>query len=345
MELTKQDSKEAKGIAIIGMVMLHLFCRLNNFPYTPLIWLGNTPLVYYFGLFGDICVPTYCFLSGYAQHLLFQTEGKAYYKKRFLRILKFLVNFWIVCCVFALLGLFFDNSGTIPTSFSVFLGNFFLYGLSYNGAWWFVVTYIILVLVAPYAIRAVNNLNSIWVLLISGTVYFIAYFFRFNHALSFDHAAVTWLWTQLVLLGTSFLPFVLGALFRKHQIVSKIREIDIPPLLKNFLCVSVLLSAFIFHCFVPSLIVAPITATASLVCYWTCYKPKAVRSVLQFFGSHSTNIWLTHMFFYLVLFKDLVFAAKYPLAVLSFMLILCILTSYLVEIPNKYLLKLIDKQK
>ncbi len=325
------------------MVILHLFCRLNNFPYTPLIWVGNTPLIYYFGLFGDVCVPTYCFLSGYAQHLLCQAEGEAYYKKRYRRILKFLINFWIVLCLFALLGLFFDSSGTIPNSFSVFVSNFFLCGLSYNGAWWFVITYIVLVLVAPYAIRAVNRLNSILVLLISGSIYFIAYIFRFNHTLSFDYAAVNWLWTQLILLGTSFLPFVLGAVFRKHQIISRIRAFKISNVLKNTLCIAALLSAFIFHCFVPSLIVAPITATASLVCYWTCSKPKAVRSVLQFFGDHSTNIWLTHMFFYMVLFKDLVFIAEYPFPVLLFMLVLCVSASYVVEILNKPLSKLIGK--
>ena len=33
MPLSKQDTLNAKGIAIIGMVMLHLFCRLGNLPY------------------------------------------------------------------------------------------------------------------------------------------------------------------------------------------------------------------------------------------------------------------------------------------------------------------------
>ena len=37
----------AKGLAIIGMIMLHLFCRLGSLPYKPLIWIGSVPLVYY----------------------------------------------------------------------------------------------------------------------------------------------------------------------------------------------------------------------------------------------------------------------------------------------------------
>ena len=31
--LTKKDAKMAQGLAIIGMVALHLFCRIDNLPY------------------------------------------------------------------------------------------------------------------------------------------------------------------------------------------------------------------------------------------------------------------------------------------------------------------------
>ena len=53
MEFTKEESQQIKGIAIIGMVMLHLFCRRVDLPYTPLIWIGSTPLIYYLCLLGD----------------------------------------------------------------------------------------------------------------------------------------------------------------------------------------------------------------------------------------------------------------------------------------------------
>ena len=49
MDITKRDSKMLKGIAILAMLMLHLFCRRDNLPYTPLLWIGDTPLIYYFG--------------------------------------------------------------------------------------------------------------------------------------------------------------------------------------------------------------------------------------------------------------------------------------------------------
>ena len=47
MGLTKKDTQMAKGVAVLGMVMLHLFCRLGNLPYTPWIWVREVPLIYY----------------------------------------------------------------------------------------------------------------------------------------------------------------------------------------------------------------------------------------------------------------------------------------------------------
>ena len=63
-------------------------------------------------------------------------------------------------------------------------------------------------------------------------------------------------------------------------------------------------------------------------------------------GKHSTNIWLIHMFFYLYLFKDFVYVAKYPLAILALMLVICIGCSYIINMllkPVKKLAYLSDK--
>lgn len=42
MELSKNDTKMTQGIAIIFMVLLHLFCRVDNLPYECLKIGGGT---------------------------------------------------------------------------------------------------------------------------------------------------------------------------------------------------------------------------------------------------------------------------------------------------------------
>ena len=65
MNLTKNQIKMTKGVAILFMLLLHLFCTKSYEDlYIPLIFIGDTPLVYYLALFGDCCVAIYCFCSG-----------------------------------------------------------------------------------------------------------------------------------------------------------------------------------------------------------------------------------------------------------------------------------------
>lgn len=223
MELTKQENQMAKGVAILAMVMLHLFCRLGDLPYTPLIWIGHTPLIYYLGLFGDICVPIYCFCSGYAQILLKGREPSQYRRSRWVRLFKFLLNYWIVLVLFSIVGALFDKTGAIPGSVRVFLGNLFLYSLSYNGAWWFVLTYAFLIALSPLFIRAAEKMRPIPLFLVSGVLYFVSYIFRFAYPLHFEVVLFQWAWEQLLLIGTSQFSFVLGMLFYQHKVISTLR--------------------------------------------------------------------------------------------------------------------------
>ena len=151
MDLSKHDTKMTQGLAIIFMVLLHLFNRTDDLPYTALIYVAGKPIMYYIGLIGDCCVLMYAFCSGYAHYIMRNRSesGKRYYADILKKCLRFLINFWIVLILFSVLGLIFDGTGEIPGGIEKFAGNFFLYSLSYNGAWWYVLTYVFMVLLSP----------------------------------------------------------------------------------------------------------------------------------------------------------------------------------------------------
>ena len=335
MELTKQDTQKAKGVAIIGMVMLHLFCRLGDLPYTPWVWIGETPLIYYLGLFGDFCVPIYCFCSGYAHYLLKEKHKTDYNKATAQKILRFLSQYWLVVILFSAVGLFTGNGAVIPGSLSEFFGNLLLYRLSYNGAWWFVITYIFLSVLSPVLFKITQKLNPVVLLLLSGFVYFVSYLFRFQFPITISNAVLNWIWQQLILLGTSQFSYMIGMVSRKAQWASKLRAICQGKPICSVCLLLALLAAFVGHCVVQSLIVAPITAMAVLLCLFGIRLPVIVDRLLLFMGKHSTNIWLVHMFFYFTLFENFVFVAKYPLFVLALMIAVCILTSVLINQISK----------
>ncbi len=344
MELSKSDTKMTKGLAILFMVLLHLFARKTNLPYE-CIKLGNgVPLIYYFGLFGDCCVAIYCFCSGYAMQLILEKAKslKEYYKGRLKSLLKFLTNYWIVLILFVIVGLITGDSD-VPGSFKNFVLNFFLLR-SYNGAWWFVLIYVILVLLSGTMYSMVKKYNPIIINVLFIIIYGLAYIQRMKVVINVGIVSVDSVLSILALLGTSILPFVWGMYFYKYKLFTKIRLYLNNHISNNLLVVISILALIIMiiaHGIVQSLIVAPFTGLITIVLFNVVKKSEWINKIFLFFGEHSTNIWLTHMFFYAVIFKNLVFTVKYPLLILLFMLAITIGVSYVINLIYKPLCKLI----
>lgn len=213
MDITKRDSKMLKGVAILAMLMLHLFCRRDNLPYTPLLWIGDTPLIYYFGLFGDICVAIYCFVSGYAHYM---QSSKTELQHRWKRLLRFSIPFWVIAAVFSVIGILTGNS-VIPGSVKEFLLNCLTIKNSYNGAWWYANTYILLGALQPLSRKFVERCPAWAVLLASFAFYTVGYGIRFWGWGSCCSAVLAWIITHIGLLGTSYFPYVIGMLFCKNR--------------------------------------------------------------------------------------------------------------------------------
>lgn len=325
--LSKYDAKMAQGLAILAMVSLHLFCRGDMPMYDLHLFIGTTPALYYVGLFGDICVPIYCICAGYAQILLFDREKERYRKAQFLRVGRFLCHFWLVVCLFSLVGLLAGDP-QIPGSFMDLLGNLLLFDFSYNGAWWFVLTYILLVLSAPVFIRMVKYHRWPLVFLLSGGVYFVTYLLYFHFTLPLNSPIGKWIWEQLLLFGRSQFSFLLGMLLYRSDLVQRLRQRIRPGIVRYLIVIGIPAVLFLFHCVVQSLIVAPITGSLTLLCFHLWEKPRWAEKLFLFFGRHSANIWLTHMFFYATLFPGLVYVSSSPILVYLLMLGICVAVSY-----------------
>ncbi len=339
MDITKRDSKVLKGVAILSMLMLHLFCRKDNLPYTPLLWLGDTPLIYYFGLFGDICVALYCFVSGYAHYL---QSSEAELKQRWKRLLRFMIPFWLIAIVFSLVGLLTGNTA-IPGSLKEFLLNCLTIKNSYNGAWWYANTYILLVALQPLS-RKLAERCPVWLtLLLSFAFYTVGYGVRFWGWGESDSMLLSWIIMHIGLLGTSYFPYVIGMLFCKKRVIALLRQRLTALHIRNIYIFTAVTFAgmIVMHGIVPTLFVAFITATVTIILLCICPLPKWTTDLLCYFGEHSTNIWLVHMFFYGSLFDGIVFAAKYPIPVFIFLLLLSLAASYVIKFLSKPILKLV----
>lgn len=338
MELNKKDIKITKGLAIVSMVVLHLFCRKGADVYgTPLLWINNdTPFVYYLGFLAEICVPMYCLCSGYAHYRLGETNGLTV-KRNSKRILKFLINFWIVLIIFSVAGII-AKSDTIPVSFSTFLGNAFLYNITYNGAWWFVPTYVLLVCLSFPLFKLVNKVNGIILFIIgSGQLMF---FWLFDSTIK-DYLSVNTFMalvaTQIInLVGDVLFTYICGMLIAKYNVVSFIKTKKI----KNIWLLVALLLVSVAICIVQKAILMPYYAIFVFLIFNSLNKSKAVINTFDFLGTHSTNIWLVHMFFYLKLFDGLVQTLRYPILMCLGLIFISIAISIIINYIFKYALNI-----
>lgn len=345
MELTKNQIKITKGIAILFMLLLHLFCtKTYKGLYSPLIFIGETPLLYYIALFGDCCVAIYCFCSGYGLLISYKNNKENYIKNNLIRVFKLYINFWIILFIFVVvLGPVMGQGESYPGDFRKFILTFTALDPEYNGAWWFFTTYIILVLLSPIINKIVVKYNTILVISISFIFYAIAYVQRIKGVIVLDNYILNWFIRQIALFGTSQLPFIIGSVFADKKIYSKLDNICNKIRYKNILGILIIMLMIVAHGIVQTLFIAVFTGIVFICVFNLIDKPKWINRLFNYLGDHSTNIWLIHMFFYMIYFKDFIYGAKYSFLIFLWLVILCLASSYIVNLIYNLIIRRFNK--
>ena len=159
--ITKEQSTQLQGVAILLMIYHHFFNDLSLFDDKLLFW--NPEWVVRVAWFGKICVGIFAFVSGYGMSKVLdhglgerwpvdQKMGqrlKLVRTERFLPTLKIcglqalrlLIRYWVILIVFLLL---LCACGKKEFAVTEFFQNFFCLSASYNGAFWYVQQYLIM---------------------------------------------------------------------------------------------------------------------------------------------------------------------------------------------------------
>ncbi|MGE7762109.1 acyltransferase family protein [Peribacillus sp. NPDC097895] len=250
----------------------------------------------------------------------------------------------MVLILFVALGSFIGSG--YPESMNEFLSNFFLITNSYNSAWWFMQTYVILVALSPLLVKLIKKYNSMYLIIIFGLVYLISYIQRIMEVIDFnDSVILSTISHALGLVGTSLFPFIIGSIFAKEKIYSKIYDKCYGMKYKNAVCILLIFSLVLGHSLYESMIIAPFTAIAFICIFTLMNKNIKVKRLLEYLGDHSTSVWLTHMFFYMTLFPELTFMPKYPILFLAWLFILCLVSSHIINSNYNPVISLIFTNK
>lgn len=330
MELKIQDTKMIQGLSVLSMLWLHLFCKDYYGLFEPIVFLGNIPLSFYIAQMCDFCVMGFAFCSGYGHMVQVKKEG--YYKKRLLSLLVLLVNYWIVLMSFSLVSVIVGNGNNMPGDVGRFVLNFLTLDTSYNGAWWYLNIYFFLVVLSPLILKIIDK-HKVYIILISSfSIYCIAFYVRFYASF---HG---WILERFALFGMTFFEYILGAVCLKYKIISKLYNYYMKVNKRWRSILSVLLILFMLYArtkIIPNFFVAPITGLVLIFLFHFWDKPHWIKKSFIFIEKHSTNMWLTHMFFYSVIFTNFVYVAKYPVLIYILMLVITIVISILLQLLQK----------
>lgn len=339
MEITLQKSNQLKAIAALMMLCLHLFNRPYKGLFEPLVFVGTQPLSYYISLFSDACVPIFCFLSGYGLYFKYQKNPVSYKTENGLRIKKLYINYWIILLIFAVfLGLVIDKRG-YPGSITTFLLNFSALDNSYNGAWWFFFTYLLLVASSAILFRLMNKF-PLWIVLnVCLLFYFFAFYFRIYESNLFGNELLNWLQRQLSLFGTSLLPFIIGAMALQAKWNTKFSEFFVSIPYKNFIVLFFIILLIVIHGLIPNFVIAPFIAVPFMFLFVQIKLPTYIDSALDYIAPHATNMWLVHMFFYMVYFEQFIYSATYVIPIFLLLVCCCIMSSIVINRINTMVLK------
>lgn len=307
--MTKSDTRQLKGLAILMMLWLHLFSdeeTVYQCSYE-LTYFNGLPLVYCLTRLASCCVPIYIFLGGYGLAATYQTTpGHRLHGGR--RALALMANFWLIFLIFIPIGCMV-NPDLYPGSWQTLLLNATAVDYSYNGAWWFLLPYVLLTLTAQFFMAHYEQSSRRQDIVMIGVLAFVHVgIYLLKSMLPEGHWLLTygsWLLNYLSML----LLFTLGILAVKYRgSLSLWRGHNMRLLLFLIaLCLVKMLLGSSSLLNVPFvLLLLPLLLSHQ----W----PQWLRRTLEFLGLHSTNMWLIHYFFYYI-FGNLIYDLRYPVVI------------------------------
>lgn len=329
--ITLQQSNQLKSIAILMMLGLHLFNRDYHGLFTPLLFIGHQPLSYYVSLFCDACVPIFAFVSGYGLYFKYRQNAKSYQQGNWMRLKKLYLNYWVVLLLFAVILGWVLGKERFPGSLLTFVLNMTGLDPSYNGAWWFFTTYVFFVLTSGFWFSMLERLNPYVFFVALMVVYVIAFYFRIYKTEIFANPILNWGQRQMVLYFCTLFQFMLGGFALKYDWHGRLSNLISSFRYKNVWALLIILSALISHALVPNFIVAPFTGLVFIMMFSQLRLSNTFNGILNYFSPHATNLWLIHMFFYMIYFKDFVYSFRYVPLIFTILVALCLLSSYIVN--------------
>lgn len=326
-KFSKDYTNAIKGVAIIMMLIHHLFydeIHMNKFT----LLLNSSKYFVFIASMCKVCVSIFLLLSGYG---LYKSYNKNSNKKTlkesgefsFTYVKKLLFKYWWAIIPFMIYGIVFKartlsvayEGNVILSMLTDLLGiNYLIYGTSnlYNVTCWYISLAILLYFLYPFFDYLIKKSTLLFI--------GVALFVSFVEIATFIHLEESY-----------FLAFALGILLSHYQILDILIEKICSRYIYNIASIILLIvTAYIRYKY--DIIADGLFAFSIILIIIEVinYIPR-IKPILIFIGKHSANVFMTHTFFYKYMFTSIVYYPKYPILVLAWLLIICLIYSIILE--------------
>lgn len=307
--LSKTDTSAIKGVAILGMLMWHLFFAPNP------LGIEFSPILRFISIIGDFCVSAFLFVSGYGlviTYLRFSPKTPLGNIKFILsRLGKFYFNFWFVFLIFVPVGIFiFSRPLTTCNNFLEILKNWMLqiFALSgqqsYNTAWWFntlIIKYYILFPIIYLSIKKNAPATILFEFIITLCLYYfkgICHFYIIIYTIGMIWALYRKEISK-ILMGEGFLLILVAVIFGVAIIGLYMTGEE-----------NVYLKGLPYYGLITVLVAICVRLS----------KQNRLYHALRYIGKHSGNMYMIHTFFYYYWFPSFFYSLNPFLAYLLLLL-------------------------
>lgn len=323
-QITKDKSKGIKFIAVLIMIVLHVFGfpdRIAPYSYISIFKLGGRILERELATGSSIVVHLFLFISGYGMYIL----GKQNYKQIFNRIKNLYFEYWSIFFVFIPLGYWI---GKYKFNLKEFLLNLIGVISSYNAEWWFLKAYVIYMLTYPLSRKIVKKyprISLIGAMFITGSGMILGKLMRMSlvpNNLFFSILASTMEY---------YYPFVCGMVVVEKGYFDRIvKFLKKKKLNYKFLFLILVVFtcwmekfSYIRHTF--NFIIVPL-----FICLLSMFELEKSKIILLL-SRYTTGVWLIHSFFCYYYFKKIAFFPKYSILILLWILLLSVVCTIIID--------------
>lgn len=334
--MSKKESIIIKGVVILFMIYGHLFLypewsgimyeslfQLDNISFECLLTRATGPVSFYL------------LLGGYGMYYIYINKGL---KNQLPRIRNLYVNFWIVLFFYVLIG-HIVKPEMYPGSIKTLIYNATGFNTTYNGEWWFLLPYSLVVLSSYWVFKFVDRFNPILVILGSivglfATSFIISRYgtqFLFNHHLRYN----------LFLYFHLLWVFIIGAMLLKTDFFKKAKLKIKKYLSKNIYVIGVIILLVAFRCLFDTSAVHVFYIIAFIALFLSTSRWAFIDKCLMVLGKNSMNMWFIHTIFCYYLCNDFIYGFRYPILIFAVTTLLSLSCAIIV---NKLSSLVLDKK-